>query len=143
MRILDKNGNVIENVDNTKGHLVEESIVTKHHEAIEAVKEKGHWETVATYSNGGKDIEWVIDIPAVEAKEAYDEYEKILRFVEFTEEQLASIRINALKRNLRDTDYHILKLMEGATTLEKLSDVIKQRASWRKEINELEKTLKG
>ena len=138
MRILDKNNNEVKEVDRSKGYAVPERIVIAHHEAVEAVEEKGHWVTTAEYPNGGKDIEWVVDVPAVEAKEAYDEYEDILRFLQFTEAELATMRINELKQKLQDTDYNILKIVEGATTIAKCADIIKQRAEWRKEINELE-----
>jgi len=46
-------------------------------------------------------------------------------------------KILDLKGKLRDTDYHILKIVEGAATLLECADIIKQRAKWRKEINEL------
>ena len=44
-----------------------------HHDAIKGIEEQGHYEVIAEYPNGGKDVKWVIDIPKVEAKEAYDE----------------------------------------------------------------------
>jgi hypothetical protein len=138
MRILDENNNEVKEVDRSKGYAVSERIIIAHHEAVEAIEEKGHWVTIAEYPNGGKDIEWVVDVPAVEAKEAYDEYEDILRFIPFTEAELATIRITELKQKLQDTDYNILKIVEGATTIAKCADIIKQRAEWRKEINELE-----
>lgn len=139
MRILDQNNNELKEVDYSKGHTVEEKIVIAHHEAQEGIEEQGHYETVAEYPNGGKDVKWVVDVEGVEAKEAYDEYEDILRFVPFTEKELAVNRIAVLKQKLSDTDYNILKIVEGAVTLSACADIIKQRASWRKEINELEK----
>ena len=62
-----------------------------YNEAIEAVEEQGHWETIREYPNGGKDVDWIVDVPAVEAQEAWDEYEDILRYVLYTEEELAEI----------------------------------------------------
>ena len=47
-------------------------------------------------------------------------------------------RIEERKQKLRETDYHIIKVMEGASTLDACVEVIKQRALWRKEINDLE-----
>lgn len=83
-KIIDRNGEELNgnNLDLTKGYLRRERIFVKHHEATNAVEEKGHWETVATYPNGGKDVEWVVDEPRVEAKEAWDEYEEIHRFIQ-------------------------------------------------------------
>lgn len=141
MRIFDEFDNLLEKYDETKGYLKEDSLFVCHHEAVEAVEEQGHFETIAEYPNGGKDVEWIVDIPAVEAKEAWDEYEDILRFVPFTTVEITNNRISELKQKLFDTDYNILKIVEGAATLEEMADVIFKRSKWRKEINELEKEL--
>lgn len=141
MRIFDELDNLLETFDETKGYLKNDSLFIRHHEAVEAVEEQGHWETLAEYPNGGKDVDWVIDVPAVEAKEAWDEYEDILRFVPFSVEELAERRVADLKGKLFDTDYKILKIVEGASTISEMADVIKQRAAWRKEINELERDI--
>ena len=50
----------------------------------------------------------------------------------------ASERITELKAMLRDTDYQILKIVEGASSLVECAQVIAQRAAWRKEINDLQ-----
>ena len=143
MRIFDELDNLLETFDETKGYLKNDSLFIRHHEAVEAVEEQGHWETIAEYPNGGKDVDWIVDVPAVEAKEAWDEYEDILRFVPFSAKELAELRIAELKANLFDTDYNILKIVEGASTISEMAGVIKQRAAWRKEINELERDIKA
>lgn len=80
--------------DLTLGYLQENKLFIAHHEAVEAIEEQGHYITVAKYPNGGKDVEWVVDVPGVEAKEAYDEYEDIQIYIPFTTEELAqNIRI--------------------------------------------------
>jgi hypothetical protein len=89
MRILDAAGVEIQTPDLGKGRLVEERIFVAHHEAIEAVAEEGHWEVIIQYRNGGKDVEWVVDVTGVEAAEAWDEYEDIYRYIEYTEAELA------------------------------------------------------
>lgn len=141
MRILDKQGNELETYDKTKGYLVNDKVLIAHHEAVEAVEEQGHFETIAEYPNGGKDVEWIVDKPGVQAAEAWDEYEDIYRYVPYTADELAEMRIGVLKQHLFDTDYNILKVVEGAMTLADCSDVLKKRAAWRKEINELEKVV--
>lgn len=83
MRIFDKNNVEIVSPDLSVGYLEQEEIFVKHHEATEAVEEQWHYETVAEYPNGGKDVVKVIDVPGVEAKEAWDEYETILRYIIF------------------------------------------------------------
>lgn len=51
------------------------------------------------------------------------------------------LRIEQLKQNLAETDYNILKIIEGETTITKCAEVITKRKAWRKEINELEELL--
>ena len=91
MRILDENNVEITSPDLSLGHLVEEEVFVAHHPAVEAVREQWHYETVNDYLNGGKDVVKVIDVPGVEAKDAWDEYETIKRYVPYTEEELAAL----------------------------------------------------
>lgn len=88
MRIFDNNGIEIKSPDLEKGYLKNDSLFVMHHEEIKAVEEVGHYEVIAEYENGGKDVEWVIDTPGVEAVEAWDEYEEILRYIPYTETEL-------------------------------------------------------
>jgi hypothetical protein len=90
MRILDQNDVELKesDIDYKKGYLISENIFIQHHEAVEAVAEQGHWETIAEYQNGGKDVDWIVDVEAVEAVEAWDEYENIMRYVLYTKEEL-------------------------------------------------------
>ena len=88
MRILDENGNELQEVDFTYGYYVADQILIAHHPAQEYIPEQGHYEVVAEYPNGGKDVEWVIDVPGQEAREAWDETEDILRWHWFTEDEV-------------------------------------------------------
>lgn len=47
-------------------------------------------------------------------------------------------RISELKQKLRDTDYNILKVVEGVAKITDIPEIIAERQAWRKEINELE-----
>ena len=141
MRILDELGNELTEYDEYSGYLREEKIFLRHHEAVPAADEVGHYEVVAEYPNGGKDVKWVVDVKGVEAQEAYDEYENILRFVAYTEAEAASVRIGLLKQKLSETDYAVVKIAEGAATAEYYADIIAQRVAWRAEINDLEKMV--
>jgi flagellar biosynthesis/type III secretory pathway protein FliH len=76
--------------DLTKGYLVK-STRKVHHAAIPGVQEVWHYETIAEYSNGGKDVAKVVDVLGVEGKEAWDEYETIQRYILYTEEELAAM----------------------------------------------------
>ena len=91
MKILDINGNEVTSPDLSVGYLREEQIFVSRHDATEAVEEQWHYETIAVYPNGGKDVKKVIDVPGIDAKEAWDEYETIQRYVPYTEEELAAM----------------------------------------------------
>jgi hypothetical protein len=114
MKIYDKNNVQITNPDLALGHLVEDRIFIAHHEAVQAVAEEGHWETVAVYPNGGKDASWIVDVPAVEAKEAWDEYEDILRYIPLTEEELEQIEE---AKNKPTAEQRIAELEEALNAL--------------------------
>ena len=88
MRILDLNGMELENPNLSLGYLTEEEILISHHEAVEAVAEQWHYETIAEYPNGGRDVKKLIDIPGVEARDAWDEYETVQRYIPYTVEEL-------------------------------------------------------
>ena len=89
MKIIDINGNPMESPDLTKGYLKPET-QTIHHDAVAGVKEVSHYETLAEYPNGGKDVQKIVDVPGVAAKEAYDEEVEVQRYVLYTAEELAA-----------------------------------------------------
>lgn len=102
MRILDENNIEIIEPDLSLGRLVTEELLVAHHPAVEAVPEQWHYETVCEYLNGGKDVSKVIDVPGVEAKDAWDEYETIQRYVTYTEDELAALEAERNKPTLED-----------------------------------------
>lgn len=144
MRTLDEMGNELteQEIDFSRGYLQEERLFVSHHEAVEAIEEEGHYEVMRIYPNGGKDVDWVVDIPGAEAREAYDEFETIQRFVAFTEDQSNALRISELKRRLSDTDYCIVKIAEGSATFEEYAETIENRKKWRREINDIEEMMR-
>ena len=91
MRILDMNGIELDSPDLSRGYLTEEEILIAHHDAVEAVQEQWHYEITTVYHNGGKDVAKVVDIPGAEAKDAWDEYGIIQRYVPYTEEELTAM----------------------------------------------------
>lgn len=88
MQIIDITGNPIANPDLTLGYLKAETR-TVHHDAVEAVEEVSHYETIAEYPNGGKDVRKVVDVPGVAAREAYDEEVEVQRYILYTADELA------------------------------------------------------
>lgn len=119
MKIYDENNVELISPDLSAGHLVKDRIFIAHHEAVQAVAEEGHWETVAEYPNGGKDVSWVVDVPAVEEKEAWDEYKDILRYVLFTEAELAQIEEAknrpTVEQRIAELEEAIALLLSGVT----------------------------
>lgn len=89
MKIIDTNGNPMESPDLALGWL-EDKTQTVHHDAVEGVEEVSHYETVAEYPNGGKDVQKVVDVPGVEAKDAWDEEEQVQVYHLYTAEELAA-----------------------------------------------------
>ncbi len=124
--------------DLKKGYLQSDKLITAHHEAVEGISEKGHFEVIKEYPNGGRDAKWVVDVPAVNGKEAYDEEEEIQVYIPYTEKELAQMEINELKGKLRATDYQAIKFAEGELTEEEYAQTRLQRKAWRERINALE-----
>lgn len=89
MKIIDINGTPIESPDLTKGYLKPET-QTIHHDAVAGVEEVSHYETLAEYPNGGKDVQKVVDVPGVEAQDAWDEEEQVQVYHLYTAEELAA-----------------------------------------------------
>lgn len=89
MKIIDTNGNPIESPDLSLGWL-ETKTQTIHHDAVAGVEEVSHYETLAEYPNGGKDVQKVVDVPGVEAKDAWDEEEQVQVYHLYTAEELAA-----------------------------------------------------
>ena len=87
---------IIENYDLTKGKLVNDTILVDIPE-VQAVEEQYHYETVATYDNGGKDVKKVIDVAGVEYSPARQEKKEILIYVPFSEEELRAMKLADLE----------------------------------------------
>lgn len=68
---------------------LQDDVLTVRHEAVEAVEEVSHYETVREYPNGGRDVRRVIDVPGVEAAEAWEETIPIKTVIPYTPEELA------------------------------------------------------
>lgn len=88
MKIIDENGAALENPDLTLGWLRDETEAVEH-PAQEGVPELSHYETVAEYPNGGKDVRKVIDREGVPAQDAWTEQVPIQRYILYTAEELA------------------------------------------------------
>ena len=89
MKIIDETGAVVENPDLTLGYLADDTEPVEH-PAVEGVEEVSHYETVAEYPNGGRDVQKVIDVPGVPAQAAWTEQVPIQKYIRYTAEELAA-----------------------------------------------------
>lgn len=76
-----------ETIDTAKGYLKPDKKFVMHHETVEA-KEAVYTDRVEYLPNGSKQTWKDLVSPAVEAKEAYDEYENIQVYVYYNAEEL-------------------------------------------------------
>lgn len=117
MKIIDENGAALENPDLTLGWLRDETEAMKH-PAQAGVPELSHYETVAEYPNGGKDVRKIIDREGVPARDAWTEQVPIQRYVLYTAEELAAKEEERKKAEARE------KLPERVDALETANDDI-------------------
>lgn len=125
MEIYNGNMERIENPDLSLGYLTPGKR-TEHHAAMQGVAEQWHYETVAEYPNGGKDIRRVVDVPGAEAREAWDEEIAIQVYTPYTQEELDRMeaernkptteeRLEALEEENRQLKEALELLLSGAT----------------------------
>lgn len=123
MKIIDENGSVVENPDLTAGYLAADT-ETVEHPAQDAVEELSHYETVAEYPNGGKDVRKVIDRAAVPAAPAWTERLPIQRYIRYTAEELA--RREKEQQEARQQQEALDKLPQTLEALQKENEMLKQ-----------------
>jgi hypothetical protein len=119
MKILDETGAVVENPDLTLGYLTT-STEEVTHPAVEGVEEVNHYETVAEYPNGGRDVRKVIDVPGVPAQAAWTEQVPVQRYIRYTEEELAAQE--QAKKDAEERE----KLPKTVKALQKENEMLKQ-----------------
>ena len=117
MKIIDETGAVVENPDLTLGYLTDDTQPLEH-PAQEAVAEVAHYETVAEYPSGGRDVQRVVDVPGVPARPAWTEQLPIKRYIRYTAEELAAQEEERKKAEARE------KLPERVDALETANDDI-------------------
>lgn len=117
MKIIDENGAALENPDLTLGWLRDETEAVEH-PAQAGVPELSHYETVAEYPNGGKDVRKIIDREGVPARDAWTEQIPIQRYILYTAEELAAKEEERKKAEARE------KLPERVDALETANDDI-------------------
>lgn len=89
MKIIDEQGVELTTTPDLSLGRLEITTQTIHHDAVAAVEEVSHYVTIAEYPNGGKDVKRVIDVPGVEARDAYDEEVEVQVYHPYTAAELA------------------------------------------------------
>lgn len=92
----------ITNYDLTKGYLVSDKMLKEHHDAVEAKEAVYSTELIKEYPSGGKEYKTVLITPAVEPKEAWDEYEDIQVYIPYTQEELQAAYENSVNALIRE-----------------------------------------
>lgn len=93
---------ILEEYDLEKGHLKEDTI-TIHYDEVQAVEEQGHYVIIAEYPNGGKEVEWIVDVKGIEYQPERDVEEEIQVYIPYTNEELLENKKNSL-RNKRTSE---------------------------------------
>lgn len=126
MKILDETGAVVENPDLTLGYLVDDTEPMEH-PAVKGVEEVSHYETVAEYPNGGRDVRKVIDVPGVPAQAAWTEQMPVQRYIRYTSEELAAQEEARKKQEAQDKlPETVAALQEDNKTLKEENEMLKQ-----------------
>ena len=148
---------ILEEYDLTKGYLKDDKLI-HHYDEIPFIEEQGHYETIREYANGGKDVEWVVDVKGQEYQPARDEEENIYVYIPYTENELLKIknerRISELRNYLNNVwswqmeRYNAEKveielgIREENNFTINLEELIISRKNVVDEINKLEEELK-
>ena len=126
MKIIDENGAAIETPDLTLGYLVDDTEPVEH-PSVEGVDEVSHYETVAEYPNGGRDVRKVIDVPGVPARPAWVEQLPVKRYIRYTAEELAAQEEARKKQESREKlPETVAALQEDNKTLKEENAMLKQ-----------------
>ena len=92
MKIYNKDKTqILENVDLNLGRLEPDTIEVFEPE-VQGIEEQGHYEVVAEYPNGGKDVKWVVDVAGVEYKPARTILEPIQIYIPYTDAELEAMK---------------------------------------------------
>lgn len=120
MKIVDENGvELTEAPDLTLGRLVDDVEIV-HHEATPAVEKESHWVTIRTYPNGSQDVEEVVDVEPVAARDAWDETVPIQRYIKYTQDELDE------QARQQEHETKMAQMPETLEALKKENEMLKQ-----------------
>lgn len=128
---------ILTEYDLSKGYLTTDYIEEVVPE-VQAIEEQGHYETVAEYPNGGKDVKWVVDIAGVEYQPERIEKVPITVYVPFTEEELKQQQINIKINRLTELTKDFAQVEAGLV----IDDIEDRKQEFRTLLNEI-RVLQG
>lgn len=128
---------ILTEYDLTKGYLTTDYIDEIIPE-VQAVQEQGHYVTIAEYPNGGKDVEWVVDVAGAEYQPERIEKVPITVYVPFTEEQLKQQQINTKINRLTELTKDLAQVQAGLI----IADIEERKQEFRTLLNEV-RVLQG
>ena len=111
--VYDENGNLLTEYDLSIGKLVDD-IRTVHHDAVEAVEEVWHYETM-NRDGGGETGRIVIDVPGAFAQDAWDEEIPIYVYIPYTQEELAAMDADYVPPEIKPTTEQRVDALETTT----------------------------
>lgn len=128
----------IEECDLTKGYLIHGSIQKIIPEKQE-IAEQGHYETIREYPNGGKDVVWKVDVPRRLYEKEKIEDIPIQIYIPYSPEEILQREKQTLRETLEtflsQSDYKVLKFIEGYISIEDFQYIKEQRQYWRNLLN--------
>ena len=91
MRTVTIDGQEVQNPNTDLGYLEAGKLLVEHHEAVEHQDAEYEETLQEEYDNGGKLYVRTLVSPEVPAQDAWDEYENVMFYIPYTEEELAEI----------------------------------------------------
>ena len=145
----------IQNPNLENGYLVDDKIQIGLTPAVAEVKEQGHYEVKKEYPNGGKEMQWVVDVPYVASQESEPIFEDIKVYIPFSAQELKDKKeqlfneqnhaeIDELDQSLeylRSTDYKTIQFAEGVLDINEFAPIKQQRETVRATVRRLQTYL--
>ena len=121
---------LLEKPDLTKGRLKPDRMVKEILPAQEEVEEQGHYEIIKEYPNGGKDVEWVVDVEGQPARKETPVYENIQVYIPYTKEEI----LEQLRERRRVECFSVVDkgfLWYSELTDEQIAELKEWRSAWK------------
>lgn len=128
---------ILTEYDLSKGYLTTDYIEEVVPE-VQAIEEQGHFETIAEYPNGGKDVKWVVDVAGVEYQPQKIKKKQVTIYVPYSEEELKQQQIRIKINRLAELTKDFAQVEAGLI----IDDLEERKAEFRTLLNEV-RVLQG